>query len=742
MDLLTRLRSALADRYRIERELGRGGMATVYLAEDLKHDRPGRAEGAPPGADPHPGRRAVPSRDPHRLRPATPAHPQHSRLRRGTGRPLLRDAVRRGRVAPGAARPRSAAHGGRGRPHRRRGGGGPGLRPCSRSSAPGHQAGEHPPHLGTRAGRRFRHCPGHRRRGQRAPHRDRAGSWHAALHEPRAGLGQPGAGRPQRPIRPRVRAVRDARRGAALQRAVRTGHHGAPRGRSGAAPPDHPVHDQSRARSGGRQSPGEGAGRPIRHRPGVQGGVGSRQPGARGRPTEVVSPAAGDRAGGGGPRWWSGGRSAGWPGRLAFRCRQRRGLDPFAGGTVVREPHGRLGSGLPGERNHRSARDRAGPDRLPSRRRTRRSPWGDRRGRSRERAGPGGGALRLAAAVRERHPNQRSTQINGDRAGALGPELRRGAHDHSPAPGGRRSSRGGAHQGVAHPRRALQDRGEPAPGLAGGVRVLCARGVLSGQGDRSELSRSPSATSRKPSTPIRPSPRPMPVWRNPMPISATSAAWLPRSPSPSQGGGEQGAGAGFHPGECAPCHGVSTVARRVELRRGGSGVCARGRARFHQRPVALDARHVLDGDESERRGDRLGRAGPAARPVVAHNPVRIRALVLQRPPVPGGDRPGQGRPGPGFHACPGPVLDRDGGGAAREIGRGDPGAESDHPARGSDLRLPRRPRSRLRHQWPDGARRSASWTISRLDPRRATSRRWISRRSGWVWATRIPPSHC
>ncbi len=38
-DLPPRLATALADRYRLERELGAGGMATVYLARDLKHDR-------------------------------------------------------------------------------------------------------------------------------------------------------------------------------------------------------------------------------------------------------------------------------------------------------------------------------------------------------------------------------------------------------------------------------------------------------------------------------------------------------------------------------------------------------------------------------------------------------------------------------------------------------------------------------------------------------------------------------
>src|SRR3989475_10268206 len=47
-DLLARLQAALADRYAIEHELGRGGMATVYLAPDLKHHRKVAIKGLKP----------------------------------------------------------------------------------------------------------------------------------------------------------------------------------------------------------------------------------------------------------------------------------------------------------------------------------------------------------------------------------------------------------------------------------------------------------------------------------------------------------------------------------------------------------------------------------------------------------------------------------------------------------------------------------------------------------------------
>ena len=48
-----RLQAAVADRYRIEEEIGHGGMATVYLAEDLKHARKVALKVLLPGAGAH-----------------------------------------------------------------------------------------------------------------------------------------------------------------------------------------------------------------------------------------------------------------------------------------------------------------------------------------------------------------------------------------------------------------------------------------------------------------------------------------------------------------------------------------------------------------------------------------------------------------------------------------------------------------------------------------------------------------
>src|SRR3970282_2014780 len=39
MDALAQLKSALEGRYTVEREIGAGGMATVYLARDVRHNR-------------------------------------------------------------------------------------------------------------------------------------------------------------------------------------------------------------------------------------------------------------------------------------------------------------------------------------------------------------------------------------------------------------------------------------------------------------------------------------------------------------------------------------------------------------------------------------------------------------------------------------------------------------------------------------------------------------------------------
>jgi len=76
------LRTALIDRYVIESELGEGGMATVYLAHDTKHNRKVALKVMKP-----------------ELAAAAPAHSAAARLGRSPGIPVLRHALRRGRDA-------------------------------------------------------------------------------------------------------------------------------------------------------------------------------------------------------------------------------------------------------------------------------------------------------------------------------------------------------------------------------------------------------------------------------------------------------------------------------------------------------------------------------------------------------------------------------------------------------------------------------------------------------------------
>ena len=85
-DALSRLSAALSDRYRIERELGQGGMATVYLAEDLKHDRKVAIKVLKPELAAVLGRRALRQRDQDHGRAAASEHPAAASIRaRPTG---------------------------------------------------------------------------------------------------------------------------------------------------------------------------------------------------------------------------------------------------------------------------------------------------------------------------------------------------------------------------------------------------------------------------------------------------------------------------------------------------------------------------------------------------------------------------------------------------------------------------------------------------------------------------------
>ena len=167
---VAKVRSALADRYRIERVLGEGGMATVYLAEDLKHHRKVAVKVMRPelaatlGADRFLREIEIAAQlsHPHIL----PVHDSGDVGRRA----VLRDAVRRGRVAARAARSARARL--------------PvdealrlapevaealALRARAGHRPPGHQAGQHPAERGARAGGGLRDRAGpDRRRARRS----------------------------------------------------------------------------------------------------------------------------------------------------------------------------------------------------------------------------------------------------------------------------------------------------------------------------------------------------------------------------------------------------------------------------------------------------------------------------------------------------------------------------------------------------------------------------------------------
>ena len=96
-DSVTRLNAALEGRYAIERELGEGGMATVFLAKDLKHNRNVALKVLKPELA------AVVGAERFLAEIETTANLTH--LGRSGRLPLLRDALCGGGIAPRPSRP-------------------------------------------------------------------------------------------------------------------------------------------------------------------------------------------------------------------------------------------------------------------------------------------------------------------------------------------------------------------------------------------------------------------------------------------------------------------------------------------------------------------------------------------------------------------------------------------------------------------------------------------------------------
>ena len=225
-DQLPRLTEALADRYRIERELGAGGMATVYLAQDLRHDRKVALKVLRPELA------AILGAERFLAEIKTTANLQHPhilaavRLGRGRRPALLRHAVRRGRdrCATGSTARSSC------RWTTRCGS----RREVADALDYAHRHGVihrdiKPENILLHDGRAlvadFGIALAASKAGGTRMTETGMSPRHAALHEPRAGDGRAGDHGHGRRLRAGLRALRDADRRAAVHRADRAGDH-------------------------------------------------------------------------------------------------------------------------------------------------------------------------------------------------------------------------------------------------------------------------------------------------------------------------------------------------------------------------------------------------------------------------------------------------------------------------------------------------------------------------------------
>ena len=287
------LRDALADRYALERELGRGGMAAVYLAHDLRHDRPVALKVLLPELAATLG----PERFQREIQLAARLQHPHILTVHDSGEAAgqlwftmpfvegetLRDRLRRERQLPVDDALRIAT---RGR--------------AARSTTPTSTAwstATSSPRTSCSPATAARWSPTSaspaRSAADDGAHRDRDRDRDAGLHEPRAGGGRQDARRPDRHLLAGVGALRDAGRRAAVHRRRRRRRSIAKR-LTEPAPSVRAVRP-TRAGARGRGDPegaGAGAGGPVRHRGAVRPGAARRRPSV----TTAATTAAGRRS--------------------------------------------------------------------------------------------------------------------------------------------------------------------------------------------------------------------------------------------------------------------------------------------------------------------------------------------------------------------------------------------------------------------------------------------------------------